>query len=94
MKSAMFAGSLLVSLLAGVALAQAPAPGATTPTATAGGTDFASFDRNKDGRVSSAEAATSVELNAAFATLDTNHDTYLSAEEFAKWNKGAKAPAK
>jgi Ca2+-binding EF-hand superfamily protein len=91
----MFTGSLLLSLVATGALAQAPAP-ASPPAAAPAARDFATLDRNKDGRVSSAEAAVSVELNADFAKLDTNSDTYLSSEEFHKWAKASKpaAPAK
>ncbi len=43
--------------------------------------------------MSSAEAAVSTELNADFAKLDTNGDTYLSSDEFHKWSKATK-PAK
>lgn len=100
MKFATLTGSLALSLVAASAFAQAPAPAsppapapsATTP-APAGANDFASLDRNKDGRVSSAEAAVSVDLNTEFGKLDANSDTYLSSDEFHKWSKATK-PAK
>ena len=93
MKSATFAGSLVLSLLATGAFAQAPtapSPAAPATSAPAAARDFVGLDRNKDGRVSSAEAASSVELNAEFAKLDANSDTYLSSDEFNKWSKAAK----
>ena len=95
MKFATLTGSLVLSLAAASAFAQAPAPApaapaaATTP-APAAPTDFATLDRNKDGRVSSAEAAVSVDLNSEFGKLDANADTYLSSDEFHKWAKAAK----
>lgn len=101
MKFATLTGSLALSLVAASAFAQAPAPtappasapAATTTPAPASATDFATLDRNKDGRVSSAEAAVSVDLNSEFGKLDANSDTYLSSDEFHKWSKAAK-PAK
>lgn len=101
MKPATFTGSIVLSLLAGVAMAQAPspadpaaAPSATTPAqGTSRGGDFATVDRNKDGRVSSAEAAVNSDLNTEFSKLDANRDSYLSSEEFAKWSKAEKPKA-
>jgi hypothetical protein len=102
MKPAMFTGSVVLSLLAGVAMAQAPspasdpaaAPSATTPTQGTGrGADFATVDRNKDGRVSSSEASVNSDLNTEFSKLDANRDSYLSSDEFAKWSKAEKPKA-
>jgi hypothetical protein len=97
---------VLSLLAAGAAVAQAPsaadpsaAPSAsssatataTTPVqGTGSGADFATVDRNKDGRVSSAEASVNSELNTEFGKLDANHDSYLSTDEFAKWSKAEK----
>ncbi len=100
MKIATLTGSLALSLVAATAFAQAPAPAsppsapaATMTPAPSAAHDFTGLDRNKDGRVSSAEAAVSVDLNTEFGKLDANSDTYLSSEEFHKWSKATK-PAK
>jgi hypothetical protein len=100
MKPATFTGSVVLSLLAaGVAIAQAPSPAEPTaaPTATApgqgAGADFATVDRNKDGRVSSSEASVNSDLNTEFSKLDANRDSYLSSDEFAKWSKAEKPKA-
>ena len=42
-------------------------------------------DKNSDGKVSKAEAASNKELSAQFATLDTNKDGNLDKAEFAKF---------
>ena len=96
MKPALLSGSFVLGLLAaGVVCAQAPSPPSPSPSATAPGqssrpVEFASLDRNKDGRLSSAEAASSTELNSDFPNLDANHDSYLSSDEFSKWSRAGK----
>ena len=96
MKSAVLSGSIVLSLVAaGAVLAQNATPTASSPTQSASpNVDFSSLDRNKDGRISSAEATASADLNTDFRGLDSNNDSYLSAEEFGRWSKGkAKMPS-
>jgi hypothetical protein len=48
--------------------------------------EFRKLDRNADGRLSGAEAKVRPELEAAFDSLDKNHDGFLSPEEFGVWS--------
>ncbi len=74
--------------LAGAALAQntpAAAPARNGPAASA---LFLQTDRNGDGQISRAEAATVPGLEAAFDRLDTDRSGGLSPEEFDQAAKG------
>lgn len=55
------------------------------------GSSFDSLDTNRDGRISSAEAA--VDSKIVFATADANADGYLDKAEFKKAHKAAKEGA-
>jgi len=46
--------------------------------------EFDCLDRNRDGRLSFDEASARTELGSQFYSLDSDHDSYLSREEFAK----------
>ena len=48
-------------------------------------------DKNSDGKVSKAEAASNKELSAQFSSLDTNKDGNLDKAEFAKFEAKGKA---
>jgi hypothetical protein len=50
-------------------------------------------DKNSDGKVSKAEAASNKELSAQFSKLDTNKDGNLDKGEFAKFEASGKAGA-
>ena len=50
-------------------------------------------DKNSDGKVSKAEAASNKELSAQFSSLDTNKDGNLDKAEFAKFEASAKGKA-
>jgi hypothetical protein len=50
---------------------------------------FGKLDTNKDGRLSQAEIQSNADLTSRFATLDIDHDTYLSQSEYGKWNDPA-----
>ena len=95
MKNATRLGTLVLSL-AGVAAvyAQAPAPSPAAPApadqAAKAPSDFGSIDRNKDGKVSQAEAQSNSELQSTFSTLDADRDSYLTPAEFAKWSRAGK----
>ena len=49
-------------------------------------------DKNSDGKVSKAEAASNKELSAQFSKLDANKDGNLDKAEFAKFEAKAKVP--
>ena len=51
-------------------------------------------DKNSDGKVSKAEAASNKELSAQFATLDSNKDGNLDKAEFAKFEAKGSASGK
>jgi hypothetical protein len=90
MKTAI-AGSLVLSLAAGVAFAQnTPPPAAGAGQGASAMVEFGSIDKDKDGRLSSAEAQANTELRTAFSTLDADRDSYLSQTEYGKWSKAAK----
>lgn len=95
MKNATRFGTLVLSL-AGVAAvyAQAPAPSPAAPApadqAVKAPSDFGSIDRNKDGKVSQAEAQSNSDLQSTFAVLDADRDSYLTPAEFSKWSRAGK----
>jgi hypothetical protein len=94
MKNAIRFGTLVLSL-AGVAAvyAQAAAPVVPAPAADQAAqapSDFASIDRNKDGKVSQAEAQSNTDLQSTFTTLDADRDSYLTPMEFSKWSRAGK----
>ena len=91
MKNATRLGTLVISL-AGVAAvyAQAAAPVAPADESVRAPSDFASIDRNKDGKVSQAEAQSNTDLQSTFSMLDADRDSYLSATEFSKWGRAGK----
>jgi len=51
-------------------------------------------DKNSDGKVSKAEAASNKELSAQFSKLDTNKDGNLDKGEFAKFEAKGSAGSK
>jgi hypothetical protein len=77
---------LIVSALAlALATGSALAAESTKPHHTASSMpSFESLDTNKDGMISSAEAAGNATLKAKFATLDTDKDGKLSKSEYSK----------
>ena len=95
MKNATRFGTLVLSL-AGVAAvyAQAAAPVAPAPAADQkadAASDFGAIDRNKDGKLSQAEAQSNTDLTSTFSTLDADRDSYLTPTEFSKWSRAGKA---
>ena len=88
-----FAIASVSMAIAGVAMADAP-PAA--PDLDAGSkpahAQFSSIDTNKDGRISRDEVKANAELNSSFATLDADHDSYLSESEYGKWKSSSMAP--
>jgi hypothetical protein len=52
--------------------------------------EFSTIDKDKDGRVSSAEAQANADLRTAFSTLDADRDSHLSQTEYSKWSKAKK----
>jgi Ca2+-binding EF-hand superfamily protein len=86
-------GTFALTLAAGFVSAQNAATPATPAIPSQGASasvDFKSIDTNSDGKLSSAEVQSNMELRSAFATLDADRDTYLSQSEYAKWNKDSK----
>ncbi len=81
----------LATRLGGFALTLAMAGQVFAQAAAATPTDFATVDKNKDGRVSSVEAEGRTELISSFESLDKNRDGFVSATEFAQWSGAGKA---
>jgi len=68
------------------------AQGAASGSMAARG-QFMSSDTDKDGRISKSEAQTAKgSLGSSFATLDADHDGYLSQTEFGKWDSSNYSP--
>jgi hypothetical protein len=89
MKHAIHIGSLVAMVAAaGLVYGQDAAPAKSSSQDAP--IQFSSVDTNKDGRVSADEAKSNADLQAAFASLDGDHDNYLTQAEFSKWNKAAK----
>jgi hypothetical protein len=55
---------------------------------------MATADKNSDGKVSKAEAASNKELSSQFSKLDSNKDGNLDKGEFAKFEASGKAGSK
>ena len=91
MKLNTYARTLLLSVLvAGLAQAQVPAD---KPPAEAAKLDFATVDKDANGRLSKQETVAVAELEGAFDALDTDHDGSVSPAEFSHWNRaGRTAP--
>ena len=68
--------SLAIALLATSAMAD---------EAAKGGMSFTQLDADRDGKVTSTEAAGSAELSSAFKTSDANGDGALSKSEYDAW---------
>jgi hypothetical protein len=89
MKHAIHVGSLVAMIAAaGLVYGQDAAPAKTSPQDAP--VQLSSVDANKDGRISQDEAKSNADLQSVFASLDGDHDNYLSSAEFSKWNKAAK----
>jgi Ca2+-binding EF-hand superfamily protein len=52
---------------------------------------FSSLDSDKDGRVTKDEVQTHADLNASFAALDRNRDSWLSEAELRSWRVPSKS---
>ena len=72
-----------LSLLLVFAVANAAAPESSK-------LDFEKVDKDANGLLSKEETLSVAELEAEFATLDADHDGFLSASEFSKWNRAGK----
>jgi hypothetical protein len=64
---------------------QAAARGDLKPTSIAKLTKFEDFDKNKDGSLAKDEIPLNDPLSVNFASYDSNGDSKLSQEEFAKY---------
>jgi hypothetical protein len=76
---------ITVIALAGIssaALAQAPAPAETAPTAPPEQASFQKLDTNRDGALSKIEASSNSMLQSKFDTADKNADGKLDAAEY------------
>jgi len=76
---------ITVIALAGIssaALAQAPAPAETAPTAPPEQASFQKLDTNRDGALSKIEASSDRMLQSNFDTADKNADGKLDAAEY------------
>lgn len=62
----------------------APPTSSTATTAASGvkAKNFSKLDTNADGRISAAEANADTKLSGGFASLDADHDGYLSQSEY------------
>ena len=92
LQSGMAALSLLV---AGAALAQAPAGTPSQMNPVNGKTQnsqFTSMDANKDGRISREEARTHADMVSSWDSLDADKDTYLSESEYGKYKAPVPGP--
>lgn len=56
--------------------------------------DLKTVDKNSDGKVSKAEAASNADLSKQFDSLDANKDGNLDKAEFAKFEASGKASGK
>ena len=76
---------ITVIALAGIssaALAQAPAPAETAPTAPPAQASFQKLDTNRDGALSKIEVSSDRMLQSRFDTADKNADGKLDAVEY------------
>lgn len=78
--------SLTASCVACVCLAQ-EAPQTQADTARI---DFATVDKDENGRLSKEEARSIAELEGAFQHLDADQDQVISRTEFARWSRAGK----
>jgi hypothetical protein len=84
----------MASLVAVAAcMAAAPVYSQTSPSKPTRATEFRKLDRNGDGKVSAEEARVNADLKASFEALDTNHDGFLSSDEYGIWNGTGKPVA-
>ena len=86
---------LLVLFAASVGISQAQVvPDKAAPaTADAPRIDFATVDKDANGKLSKQEVAVLAELEGVFDTLDTDHDGSVSAVEYSHWSRaGRTAP--
>lgn len=78
----------LVTLVSGLAAAQAPVPPPpSTLEPSSGMSSMAQLDVNRDGFVDKSEVPSGNELAGKFARLDTNSDGKLDAAEFARYQE-------
>ena len=85
----------LILLLASIGIVQAQAPAAKAAPAPSDATkiDFATLDKDANGKLSKPEVAVVAELEGVFDSLDTDHDGSVTAVEFSHWSRaGRTAP--
>lgn len=81
----------LVLALAGMAHAQAPVPPIEKSVpADAPKIDFASVDADANGRLSKEETRIVADLAAAFDRLDADRDSFISKQEYLRWDRAGK----
>lgn len=81
-----------------MALAAAGMIHAQTPTSKSAAVDtpkidFATIDKDANGKLTKEEALIVVELDAGFDKLDTDRDGSITPAEFSHWNRAGKTVA-
>lgn len=82
-------GMVTAAEFGGAASATAPAQ-AATPAASTG--TFSSLDADKDGRVSSTEAAGNAGFDSSFSSIDANADGFVTSDEYTAHAETNKQP--
>lgn len=81
----LIAVALTALLFAGSAIAESPRAEPERAGAQAGSTTFASYDADRNGKVTREEASPNVALARQFGRLDRNRDEVLDTAEFARF---------
>jgi len=81
--------SLLVCLAASCFVqAQTPAGKATSPEVLK--IDFATLDKDANGKLSKQEVQPVADLEGVFDSLDTDHNGSITSAEFSRWSRAGK----